>query len=317
MKARAFWVVGRGQGELRQEALPEAGPGQVRVRALFSGISRGTESLVFHGRVPHSQYGAMRGPHQAGDFPWPVKYGYMMVGALPDDTPVFCLHPHQDHMIVGVDDVCPLPVGLPPARAVLAANMETALNAVWDAAPGPGDRVSVVGGGVVGCLVARLLGRFPGVSVELVDVNPDRAATAAALGVGFASPASAQPDRDLVIHASATSAGLATALSLAGVEATVLELSWYGDKAVSVPLGEAFHARRLVLKSSQVGRVPPHRRARWTYRRRLTAALDLLLDPVLDVLIDGESPFERLPDTMARLAAAPGALCHRIRYPGV
>ena len=279
MRARAFWVVGRGQGELKDEALPEPSADQVRVRTLYTGVSRGTESLVFHGRVPQSQYGAMRGPHQVGDFPWPVKYGYMLVGALPDGAPVFCLHPHQDHIVVGIDEVCRLPEGLPPARAVLAANMETALNAVWDASPGPGDRVTVVGAGVVGCLVARLLARFPGVDVQLVDINPARAETAGALGVGFASPADAAVDRDLVIHASASSAGLSTALSLGGVEATILELSWYGDAPVAVPLGEAFHARRLVLKSSQVGRVPAHRQARWTYRRRLRRRAGAVVRP--------------------------------------
>jgi len=320
-EARAFWVAAPGQGEIRSETLPARSEGDVVVRALYSGISRGTEALVFGGRVPPSEWGRMRAPFQAGEFPAPVKYGYASVGrveqgprALTGRT-VFVLHPHQTRFIVPADAVHVLPDGIPPARAVLAANLETALNGVWDARPHVGDRISVIGGGTVGCLAAWLASRIPGCEVELVDINPRRAAIASALGVPFATPATAARDADLVIHASGAPAGLELALEVAGVEATIVELSWFGDQAVPLPLGGAFHARRLTIASSQVGRVAAAQRARWDTPRRMQLALRLLADPALDVLISGESAFETLPAVMAQLAESPGdALCHRIRY---
>jgi threonine dehydrogenase-like Zn-dependent dehydrogenase len=196
---------------------------------------------------------------------------------------------------------------------VLAANLETAINAVWDASLHIGDRVTVVGGGTVGCLVAWIASRVAGCDVELVDVNAQRALVAHAFGIRFAPPESASPDRDVAFHASATEAGLRTSLGAVGFEGTVVELSWYGDRPVSLPLGEAFHARRLTLKSSQVGAVATPQRARWDHRRRMSLALSLLADASLDVLISGESDFESLPDLMPALAAGE-ALCHRIRY---
>lgn len=317
MDERAFWVVNPGRGEIRTAPGRDAGPDEVAVRALASGISRGTEALVFQGRVPESQYSAMRCPFQAGDFPGPVKYGYASVGALErDGTRVFCLHPHQDRYVVPADMVVPVPDDVPDSRAVLAANMETAVNAMWDAGPRIGDRIAVVGGGVVGCLVAALSARLPGVSVELVDINPARAAIAEKLGVGYATPDTAAGDLDIVVHASGAPAGLATALGLAGFEATVLEMSWYGDRMVPAPLGEAFHSRRLTLRSSQVGHVATSRRARRTHRDRMTLALELLRDPAFDCLLSGTSDFADLPQTIARLADNPGdTLCHVVTYP--
>ena len=319
--ARAFWIAAPGRGEIRAAPLRSPGPGEVLVRALKSGISRGTESLVFRGLVPVSQRAAMRCPFQDGEFPGPVKYGYASVGRVESGPAelqgqrVFCLHPHQDRYVVPVDAVTLLPDAVSDARGVLAANMETAVNGLWDATPRLGDRVAVVGAGVVGCLVAALAARIPGVRVELVDPDPRRAAIAARLGCAYATPAQAAGDMDLVIHASGNPDGLATALGLAGFEATVLEMSWYGDRMVPTPLGEAFHSRRLTVRSSQVGAVATAQRARWSHRRRLSLALDLLADPVFDVLLSGESPFENLPATLARLASAPdGALCHVVNY---
>jgi NADPH:quinone reductase-like Zn-dependent oxidoreductase len=319
--ARAFWIREPFSGELRLEALPELQPGEARVRTLVSGVSRGTETLVFAGAVPASQRALMRCPHQEGEFPGPVKYGYCSVGRVeagPADwlgRRVFCLHPHQDRYVVSVDALVPVPEGVPSERAVLAANLETAINGLWDAAPRIGDRVAVVGAGVVGALCAALLARMPGVSVELIDIDPRRAALASALGCRFALPSQATPEADLVVHASGHASGLATALRIAGFEATVLELSWYGEREVSVPLGEAFHSRRLTLRSSQVGAVATAQRARWTYRRRLTLALELLADPVFEACLGGRSHFSDLPGTLARLTRLPdGELCHRVIY---
>ena len=292
------------------------------MRALVSGISRGTESLVFRGLVPASQRTAMRAPFQEGEFPGPVKYGYASVGRVEAGPAqwlgrrVFCLYPHQDRYVVPVEAVAPLPDAVPDARGVLAAGMETAVNGLWDATPRPGDRIAVVGAGVIGCLAAALAARIPGTRVELVDPDLRRAPVAARLGCAYAAPAQAAGDVDLVIHASGSPDGLAIALGLAGFEATVLEMSWYGDCQVAAPLGEAFHARRLTLRSSQVGAVAGAQRARWDRRRRMALALDLLADPAFDVLLTGQSPFEDLPATHARLAQAPdGALCHIVTYP--
>ncbi len=319
--ARAFWIAAPGCGEIRDEPLPPPSAGDVVVRALFSGVSRGTEALVFQGRVPESERARMRAPFQAGAFPAPVKYGYASVGMVERGPAelvgrhVFALFPHQTRYIVPAQRVAPLPGNVPPSRAVLAANLETAINGVWDARPHVGDRITVIGGGTVGCLVAWIAGRIAGCEVELIDVNPRRASIAQALGVRFADPASAREDADVVIHTSGSPAGLSLALSVAGSEATIVEMSWYGDQAVSLPLGEAFHSRRLTIKSSQVGEVAASQRARRSLSQRMQTALAMLADPVLDALITGESPFETMPEVMARLASDPGdTLCHRITY---
>ncbi|MEU1306752.1 zinc-dependent alcohol dehydrogenase [Streptomyces shenzhenensis] len=319
--ARAFWLRSPGHGELREVTVPEPAAGEVLVRTLYSAVSRGTETLVFRGRVPQSQHAVMRAPFQEGDFPGPVKYGYLNVGVVeqgPDTLTgrtVFCLYPHQSRYVVPVSAVTPVPDRVPAGRAVLAGTVETAVNALWDAAPLIGDRIAVVGGGMVGCSVAALLARFPGIRLQLVDTDPARAATAEALGVDFAAPDDALGDCDLVVHASASEQGLARALGLLTAEGTVLELSWYGDRRVSLPLGEAFHSRRLTVRSSQVGAVSPARRASRGYADRLALALDLLADPALDALITGESAFEELPEVMPGLATGEiPALCHRIRY---
>jgi hypothetical protein len=320
--AEALWYSGPGQAEIRQEKLEPPGAGEVRVRALFGAVSRGTEALVLAGRVPAGEFERMRAPFMAGHFPFPVKYGYATVGRVEGAREalhgrnVFTLHPHQNLFNLPADAAIVLPENLPPQRALLAANMETALNAVWDAAPGPADRIAVVGAGVVGALVGYLCGQLPGAEVTLVDVNPARAELARTLGVSFARPEAAKGDCDLVVHASGNPAGLGTALTLAGEEATVLEMSWYGDAPVTLALGGAFHSRRLRLISSQVGMIAPSHRPRWTHGRRLAAALALLADPRLDALLAPSIAFadlpQRLPDI---LAAGSGILCQPITYP--
>ncbi len=321
-RADALWYVGRERAEIRAERLGPARPGEVELHALYGAISRGTERLIHSGRVPPSEYERMRAPFMAGAFPFPVKYGYATVGRIVSGPSEmigrigFALHPHQTVFRVPADHVTLLPDDVPPRRAVLAANMETALNAVWDAAPGPADRVAVVGAGVVGSLVAWMAGKLPGAEVTLIDIDPRRAPLAAALGVGFAVPEAAAGECDLVVHASASSAGLATALRLAGDEALVVELSWYGSGDVAVPLGEAFHGRRLRLISSQVGQVAPSRRSRWSHRRRLAAAVAMLNEPALDALIAPAVDFHDLPARLPDILGPPGGvLCQLVRYP--
>lgn len=319
--AHAFWLRAPGHGEIREVTLPAPGGEDVVVRTLWSGVSRGTESLVFRGAVPESQHTTMRAPFQDGEFPGPVKYGYLNVGVVEEGPShllgrtVFCLYPHQSRYVVPASAVTPVPEAVPAGRAVLAGTVETAVNALWDAAPLVGDRIAVVGAGMVGCSVAALLARYPGVRVQLVDTDPTRAAVAAALGVGFALPQDALEGCDLAVHASATEAGLARSLELLAPEGTVLELSWYGDRRIALPLGEAFHSGRLVLRGSQVGRVSPARRSRRTFADRLTLSLELLAEPAFDALITGECAFEELPSVLPALAAGdlPG-LCHRVRY---
>lgn len=317
--SRAFWIEAPGRGALRHAAC-EPGPGDVVVDARFSGISRGTESLVLRGRVPASEWSRMRAPLQEGHFPFPVKYGYAAVGEVAEGADelrgreVFVLHPHQDRFAAPFDMAVPLPPGVPARRAVLAANAETALNVVWDAAIQPGDRVAVIGCGVVGALIGWIVARIPGTEVVLVDTNRGRADVAAALGCGFAGPADAPTGCDVVVHASATAAGLATALELAGAEATIVEASWFGDSSVSLGLGGAFHSRRLRLVASQVGELPQSRRPRWTHRRRLETALALLADPATEVLLSGETAFEDLPARYGAILADPDTLCHVVRY---
>lgn len=306
---------------MRPETLPAAGAGEVIVQTRFSGVSRGTEALVFNGQVPQSQWQRMRAPFQAGDFAFPVKYGYASVGqvvagdARLQGQTVFCLHPHQTHYVVPASAVQPLPEGVPARRAVLAANLETAVNAVWDADLRPGDQVRVVGGGSVGLLTAWLAAQIPGCEVQLIDSNPSRGPVAAALGVGFALPAQARGDADAVLHASGSEAGLQLCLALAGFEAVITELSWYGDRSPSLPLGGNFHSQRLTLRASQVGTVATVQRARWNHARRLRLALGLLRDPRLDCLLDSTGRFERLPHDMPRIAQpGSGVIMHCVTY---
>ncbi len=291
------------------------------VRALYSGISRGTETLVYRGAVPPSQYEAMRAPFQQGDYPGPVTCGYSSVGVVEEGPDgllgrvVFSLYPHQDRYLVPAAAVHPVPDDVPAARAVLAANLETAVNVVWDGDPAPGNRIVVIGGGVVGLLVARRCGDVEGASVTVVDPNRSREAVSNALGLQWRADPPPAATADLVIHASGSSEGLRAALEVAADEATIVEASWYGTREVALPLGEAFHVRRLTIRSSQVGRVPPRLAAEWTCERRLRFAISLLADERLDALITDESPFENLPQVMAALSAAPDdTLCHRIRY---
>lgn len=320
-EARALWNVAPGRAEIRPAAAPDPGPGWVRVRALVSGISRGTEALVFHGKVPESEWSRMRAPFQDGAFPFPVKYGYAMAGVIeagPADRigeRVLCLHPHQSRFTVPADSVLTIPPEIASERAVLAPQLETALNASWDAGPRIGDRIAVVGAGVIGCLTAYLVARIPGTQVTLIDRDPGRRRIADSLGLRFALPSDDLPTGcDLVFHASGSGDGLALALGLAGFEATILELSWYGSEPVALGLGGAFHSQRLTLRASQVGHVAADRRARWDHRRRLNLALSLASDEKLGMLVADEVPFDALPDRLPEILGRPGALCTLVRY---
>jgi NADPH:quinone reductase-like Zn-dependent oxidoreductase len=312
IEARAFWTIAAGRGELRDETLPNV-PDHVRVRTLASGVSRGTEALVFAGRIPVSQHQAMRAPLMAGAFPFPVKYGYSAVGRAEDGTRVFVLHPHQDVFLAPPAMCIHVPDDVPTHRAVLAANMETALNLTWDATPLAGERMLVIGAGVLGLLTASLLARIPAARVTVVDIEPRREPLARQFGCDFASPAVAPSEQELIVHTSASEAGLRLALDCAAFEARIIEASWFGERMPAVPLGEAFHARRLRLIATQVGAVAPTMRGRRSHSERLALALELLRDSRYDALLDGPTPFKDMPEAMPRILA-PGGLCHVITY---
>ena len=323
MEARAYWTVAPGHGEIRTEPLPAPAAGEALVRATFSGVSRGTELLVHRGGVPAAVAERMRAPFQAGDLPGPVKHGYLSVGvveAVGDGVAggwvgrrTFCLHPHQDRYVVPVASLTPLPDDVPDARAVLLGTLETAVNSLWDGRPLLGDRVAVVGGGMVGACVTALLGRMPLERLELVDPDDDRRALAAGLGAVGVMPEDASGGCDVVFHASATAAGLQRALELVGDEGEVVELSWYGDDPVTLDLGSDFHARRLAVRASQVSRVSPHRADRG-FEGRMAVAVQMAADDRLDALLAGPTPFEELPDLMTRLAGGAPGLCHLVSY---
>lgn len=318
-ESQAFWWREAMEGELRSRPV-ERSPGDALCRTLWSGVSRGTERLVAEGRVPVSEHARMRAPFQDGAFPFPVKYGYHAVARVEEGPEelvgrtVFALHPHQTLFALPKDALVLLPDGLPPRRAALAANMETALNAVWDSGASPGDRIAVVGAGALGLLTASILSRVPGCDVTLCDILSCRAGIAAQLGVKFAAPERAPRDCDVAIHTSATAAGLNAAMETLGTEGTLVELSWHGAGETPVALGGAFHARRLRIVSSQVGMLPAARRARWDYRRRLAMALELLKDDRLDALITDEIAFEDLPARLPEVLRG-GGIAAVVRYP--
>jgi threonine dehydrogenase-like Zn-dependent dehydrogenase len=318
-KARALWILSAERAQIRDEVLPELGPEQVEVQATFSGLSRGTESLVFRGKVPPELHASMRCPHQAGELSFPVKYGYCSVGRVTAGADVagrrvFCLYPHQDRYVVAARDVVPIPDAVPDQRAVLAANMETAINGLWDAAPAVGARVAVIGAGAVGLLSASLLQQIPGVELQVVDIAPEKDAVIRALGLEPVRPAQAARDCDLVLHASGAPAGLELALSLAGFEASIVELSWYGSQSVPLGLGGRFHNARLRIQSSQVGHVAASQRARWSYRRRMELALRLLADPRYDALLAEPVRFDELPQALPGLLGSTSSVTAVIEY---
>lgn len=317
----ALWYETKQKLTFRTELLCPVTERDVLLKCLWSGVSRGTERLVFEGSVPTSEWDRMRCPHQRGTFGFPVKYGYGFVGQIMNpDLPecekyAFCLHPHQTHVIVPRNAIHILPQGLPPRRAVLTANMETALNVVWDAQVSAGDRILVVGAGVVGLLIAWLAAQMPGTDVTICDLDSSKRTIAESLELKFCTPETAPRLCDATINASASEDGLQLALQSAGLEARVVEASWFGNRDVSVPLGGAFHSQRLQIISSQVGHVAPTRRARWTYARRMSKAISLLSDPALDNLITHEIDFTNAPAQLPPLFNDPTALGIALRYP--
>ncbi len=319
---QALWYAAADRIELRTAEVPPPKPGHVVIKTRYSGISRGTERLVYQGHVPHSEHQRMRCPYQEGEFPHPVKYGYALTGEIVDGPPkkigqrVFVLHPHQQLASVEAAHIHVIPDAVPLRRATLSANMETAVNVMWDAAPAPGERILVIGGGVLGLLIAGLAAQAGENEVTLVDKDPARASVAQTLGATFALPDTAPNEQHLIIHTSATEAGLKQALTHAAPDGRIIEASWFGDKQVTLPLGEAFHSRRLRIISSQVGAIPPSHRDQWTFAKRMQKALAHLEDAKFDALITGEINFTEAPAALPKvLANDSSGLMTVLRYP--
>ena len=323
--ARAIWFESPGIAAVREEELREPGAGEVRVQAICSGLSAGTERLVLSGTVPAEARAIMALPQMRGGFDLPISYGYALVGRIDAVGPgapahrlgerVLLLHPHHDRVIAPIEAIRPLPEGPPSERLVLLPSLETAINVIWDAGVALGDRVLVTGLGVVGLLIVHLAARAGADEIVAVDPDPDRRAMAlepselehaARLG---ATATLAEPDPavvaecDVSIEASGSTRALAAIVEHAGLEASVIVASWYGSTIAALPLGGCFHPHRVTLRSSQVGRIDPRRSARWSYARRWALAGELACDADLDRLIAPSVPLSQAPAVYAELAA--------------
>ncbi len=298
--ARALWHNSPFDSTLRREVLADSKDGELLLRSMFSLVSQGTERLVACGAVPESLYGSMRVPYMGGNFSFPVKYGYALVGEVLNQghpwqgRAVFVMHPHQDYCVVAQRDCFCLPANVSPRSAVLAANLETAVTALWDARPLLGERVLVVGFGLLGALTALLLKRFPGLDLWISEPNSYRKDLAKKMGFHLWEGQHVG-EFDLCVHSSATEDGLQMALDVLGREGRVLELSWYGNKRSALSLGEAFHHKRLRIISSQVAHLPSDMQARWGYARRKELVFKLLHSSDWRLLPDAELGLEDLP----------------------
>jgi 2-desacetyl-2-hydroxyethyl bacteriochlorophyllide A dehydrogenase len=313
LEARALWFTAPRTAELRPERVPPPAPGEVRVKTIASAISHGTEMLVYRGEVPTDL--PLDLPTLAGDFSFPIKYGYASVGRVldagvehlsPDDL-VFVHHPHQEAFVVPADLPVRLPEGLDPTVGLFFANLETALNVVHDTPLRLGETALVFGQGVVGLLVTQLVKRAGADRVLAVDPIQKRRNLALDAGADEAFEpgedlhqrvleATAGRGADVAVEASSSGAALQAAVDAVATEGTVVVASWYGTKPVSLSLGGHFHRGRVRLRSSQVGRMNPELGSRWDRARRTETVHGLLPRLRLKGLISHQIPFEKAPE---------------------
>lgn len=322
--SRQYWTEAAHTGALREVPVPQPAPGELLIETLHSGISRGTESLVHRGEVPAAITELMQAPFQLGALPFPVSHGYLNVGVVRQGRSeligqtVFTLAGHREHVVVPEAAAHVLPEGCPPQRALFAGIGEVGLNGLWEGPVMIGDRVAVVGGGLIGLTTALLASKMALQRLQVVEVDAERRTFIRDLGLDAVAPEQADLDNDVVLHSSSSSAGLATSLRLAGDDAVIVEQSWYGTGDQQVPLGADFHARRLRIVATQVGQVPGPRRMRRTRGQRLATALSML-DSRFDRLISGRSPLAQLPDVMQDVATGAdwtrGQILHVIDHP--
>jgi 2-desacetyl-2-hydroxyethyl bacteriochlorophyllide A dehydrogenase len=308
--ARALWFEGERRVSIRDDVLRAPGPREIVARAVASGVSQGTELLIYRGEGPKRFDPSLDGGR--ADAPtYPRRYGYAWVGevvargseaTMAVGTRVFALASHGDGHVLDEAAARPLPASVPATRATLAANLETAVTCAWDAAVDLGDRAVVLGGGVVGILTAWLLSRS-GARVVLVERSEKRRAAARVLVPGASVVAEEAPDglADVVVEATGDPAALDAAVAWARPEGRIVVASFYGMRRAAIDLGDAFHRRRLELRASQVSSIPPRLRGRWDARRRWELVLSLLEEPALDALLAPPVPFARAADLYASL----------------
>jgi 2-desacetyl-2-hydroxyethyl bacteriochlorophyllide A dehydrogenase len=298
--AKSLWFEEAGKAVFREDELPDLRKGWCCIDTSYSAISPGTERLVFLGDVPNDLFSQMKTAYMGGDFAFPLKYGYSLVGRIIDGSferigqTVHILHPHQNRCVVREEDAFPVPDDIPSKRATLASNMETAVNAVWDSGLTIGERALVVGFGIVGSLVARLLSFFPGVEVTITDNNPLKLSLAEKMEFDVQSPDNKSNAFDVAFHASGDPNGLQSAIDSVGFEGRVVELSWYGKKEVSLNLGGSFHSMRKKILSSQVSSIPPQFRSKWDFNKRKSLVFEFLARDVFDTHITHSYPFDDL-----------------------
>jgi 2-desacetyl-2-hydroxyethyl bacteriochlorophyllide A dehydrogenase len=307
-EAVSVWLPRAREVELRRESVANVQPSDVRIAAIASAISHGTEMLVFRGLVPEGL--ELDLPTLRGSFTFPIKYGYASVGRVVEagadvgclavGDAVFVHHPHQSTYVVPATMPIRLPDGLDPLLGVFLANVETAVNVVVDAAPRLGERVAVFGQGVVGLLITQLLRRTGVSQIVVVEPVAQRRDLALALGADVALESGGSiSDVDLAIEVSGNAAALDAALNSVAFGGTVVVASWYGTKTVPLMLGGAFHRRRLRIVSSQVSTIDAALQPRWTHQRRLALASQLLSELELTSLITHRFPIDRAAEAFA------------------
>jgi 2-desacetyl-2-hydroxyethyl bacteriochlorophyllide A dehydrogenase len=324
VKARALWFAAPRTATLREESVPPPGPGEVRVETVASAVSSGTEMLVYRGEVP--QHLPLDLPTLRGTYGFPIKYGYAAAGRVFDmgpgveqfsvGDPVFVHHPHQEVFVVPARMPVRLPEGLDPLLGVFVANLETAINVVHDTPLRLGESALVLGGGVVGQLVARLLRLAGAGAVLVVDPLHMRRELAVAAGADHALGVEGLNERvkeitggrgvDVAVEASGSGAALQAAIEAVALEGTVVVASWYGTRPVTLDLGGHFHRGRVRLRSSQVGRLDPALAPRWDRDRRTETAVALLDKLKLGNLISHRLPFDRAAEAYPLLDERPG-----------
>ncbi len=330
IESRSLWLTAPKMVEFRTETIPPPGSGEIRVQTIASALSQGTEMLVYRGEVPVDL--PLDLPALSGSFAFPIKYGYATVGRvldLGDDVTgfargdaVFVHHPHQSTFVVPTNPADgPAPVRLPddldPLLGLFVANLETAVNVLLDSGIRLGETALVFGQGTVGLLIAQLLRHAGAGQVIVVDPLERRRTLAFKLGVDVAlEPGSEMLERvmeltegrgaDVAIEVSGSGAALQSAIESVAVEGTVVVVSWYGTKTVSLALGEHFHRGRVRIRSSQVGRISPELSARWDHARRLRLSVELLPRLELSELISHRFRFDEAADAYRLVDERPG-----------
>lgn len=292
--SRSLWHIDAGHSEIRSQNLDPL-PGQILLQSLYSLISLGTEKTIALGGVPGNVYDKMKVPYMEGSFSLPVKYGYSLVARSEEGQCYHLMHPHQDLVSVNPESLTPVPPGIPPSRAVLVSNMETALTAYWDAGPLKDEKIMIAGFGLIGALTALLL-RLKGFQ-DITVYEPDATRTGLARRLGFhtGDPGFDPGPFDLAFHSSGNASGLQHCLEVMGPEGRILELSWYGRQKITLGLGEHFHINRLRIIASQVSSIPRNLQGAWNFAKRKQEVLSLLADPCWDRLEIEEVPFETSP----------------------